>query len=157
MKTTTRKKKKNIGRCLRRVGTLWTKKRSETKRCGQTTVYLYKSWSFLSGIVRLDYRERKKSAAEFKYIRQQRNWPRSGHVDVRNENKGSSRKYQGRGVVSIFSVPRRCVGKWRTKHVLHMLCERTVINMRKVACQWRGTAFSRRRPLRVIAYIAVGE
>ena len=34
----------------------------------------------------------------------------------------------------------------KTKHVLHMLCERTVINIRHVACRWRGTAFSRRRP-----------
>ena len=35
----------------------------------------------------------------------------------------------------------------RTKHVLHMFCERTVINIRHVAYPWRGTAFSRRRPL----------
>ena len=35
----------------------------------------------------------------------------------------------------------------RMKHILHMFCERTVTNIRHVACQWRGTAVSRRRPL----------
>ena len=34
----------------------------------------------------------------------------------------------------------------RTKHVLHMFCERTVINRRHVACQRRGPAFSRGQP-----------
>ena len=42
--------------------------------------------------------------------------------------------------------------KQTTKHVLHMFCERTGINSRHVACQWRGTAFSRNNC--VFAYIA---
>ena len=49
-----------------------------------------------------------------------------------------------------FSSPRRVfTGKTpqRTKHFQHMFGERTVINIGHVACRWRGTAFSRIRPL----------
>ena len=53
------------------------------------------------------------------------------------------------GVVSIFF--RAHVDVWasktpqRTKHVLRMSCERTEINVRHVACRWRGPAFWRGR------------
>ena len=50
-----------------------------------------KGWSFLSGIMRLGYRDRKRRAAEFNCVRQQRTWRRSGHVVVREAKKADAR------------------------------------------------------------------
>ena len=78
-------------------------------------------------------------------------WRRSGPFDVRQATGAGARSV--RVWWALFRVR---IGVWAgsvvgkptqtTKHVLHMFCERTIINIRHVACWWRGTAFSRRRP-----------
>ena len=102
--------------------------------------------------MRLDYRDRKRSAAEFNCILQQRRWRRSEHVDVRDAFGTSARSLRS-GARALF---RTRTGAWagsfvgkptrRMKHVLHMFCERTVLNIKHVACWWRGTAFSPPNP-----------
>ena len=117
-------------------------KGSETKRnVGNKLCCCIKSWSFLSGTLRLEYRDPNSSVFH----------RCSGHVDVR--------KATGEGARSVWSGARWAlfryrIGVWagcfvgrttqRTKHVLHMFCDRTVINIRHVACWSRGTAFSRK-------------
>ena len=113
-----------------------------------------KGWSFVSGIMRLGYRDRKRRAAEFNCVRQPLTWRRSGHVVVREAKKADARNFGDEAWWAFFRAhidvsTSAFIEKTpqRTKHVLHMFCEHTVINIRHVACQWRGTAFSRRRPL----------
>ena len=113
---------------------------------------LYQGWSFLSCIVRVDCCDKQRSAAAFNRVLCSKEL---GDVpDTLTSVKPLAQEVSRRGVVGVVSNPLWCVAgslvkrtTQRTKHVLHMFVESTVINIRHGACRSSGPAFSRRRPL----------
>ena len=146
------------GRCLRRVVKLHNRMEAKRTFVGKKKVLCIKvGFSCLALCVWTCIAERRAWTNSSVLYSDEPDDSRDMLMSVQHSKYGERRKYMRRSAVSIFPRQRRCVGQCccrentaeneaRSAH----FCERTVISIRHVACQWRGTSCG-------YAYIAAGE